>query len=227
MLTVVLLGACGSLAGFLASGCGAAHQDAHEPRGSFAVQVTRASFPVRQAVSRPAQLVLSVRNTSARALPNVAVAIDSFYYTLSYPNLASRKRPIWLVNEGPGPLPPHPVETVQVDPPGGGTTATANVWALGRLAPGASRSFVWHLIPVKSGVHRVFYTVYAGLNGKARAVLASGAAPSGRFIVYIAHRPPPTHVDPETGQVAAGAYSPSTPDLPGPRLVHTCAPSIP
>jgi hypothetical protein len=211
VLTVVLLGACGPLA-CLASGCGeATQQDAHEPRGSYAVLLTHASFPARQAVSRPTQLVLSIRNAGARTLPNLAVAVSSFSYVSSYPNLASRKRPVWLIDQGPGPEPPRPVETVQVNPPGGATTASANVWALGSLAPGASRSFVWHVTPVKPGVHTVSYRVYAGLNGRARAVLSGGATPSGHFVVYVADRPPPTHVDPETGRVTAGAYSPAAP----------------
>jgi hypothetical protein len=210
VLSVILLSACGPLAGVVASGCGGSRQqDASEPRGTFTVRVTHASFPSQQAVARPAQLELSVRNTGARALPNVTVAVNSFYYISNYPNLAARKRPIWVLDEGPGPIPKLPVETVQVDPPGGGTTASYNVWALGRLAPGASRNFVWHLTPVKPGVHTVAYRVYAGLNGRAQAQLAGGGAPTGSFTVDIASRPPHTHVNPQTGKVAAGMYTPS------------------
>jgi hypothetical protein len=209
VLSVILLSACGPLAGVLASGCGGgSRQDASEVRGSFTVQVTRASFPTRQAVARPAQLVLNVRNTGAHALPNVAVAVNSFYYISDYPNLAARKRPVWVLDEGPGAIAKPPVETVQVDPPGGGATANYNVWALGRLAPGASRSFVWHLTPVKPGMHTVTYRVYAGLNGRAQAYLAGGAAPAGSFTVDIADRPPRSHVNPQTGKVAAGVYTP-------------------
>ena len=94
MLTVVLLGAS-PLAGSLASGCGSsAQQDASEPKGTFAVRVTHASFPARQSVAREEQLVLSVRNTSTHAVPNVAVAVNSFDYISSYSNLAARKRPV-------------------------------------------------------------------------------------------------------------------------------------
>jgi hypothetical protein len=209
VLTVVLLGA--SLpAGALASGCGeSAHQDAGEPKGAFTVRVTRASFPTHQAVSRPERLVLSVRNTGAQAVPNVTVAVNSFDYTSNYPNLAARKRPVWVVDHGPGPLPRIPVETVEVDAPGGGTTATYNIWALGRLAPGATRNFVWQVTPVKPGVHTVSYRVYGGLNGRARARLATGAAPSGGFKVAIAGRPPQRHVNPQTGQVELGPYVPT------------------
>jgi hypothetical protein len=211
MLTTVALGACGMLAGVLASGCGESRQqDAGEPRGSFTVRVAQASFPTHQAVARPAQLVLVVRNTGARALPDVTVAVNSFSFVSDYPNLASRSRPAWIVSEGPGPSAHPPVETVQVDPPGGAVTATDNVWALGRLPAGATRRFVWQVTPVKPGTHTVAYRVYAGLNGRAQAQLAGGGAPEGRFTVTIAGRPPATHIDPETGKVVPGAYAPSS-----------------
>jgi hypothetical protein len=211
MLIPVALTACGVFVGVLASGCGESRQqNAGEPKGMFQVQVTGASFPSKQAVARPEQLVLNVRNTGSRTLPDVTVAVNSFSYTSDYPNLASRKRPIWIVDNGPGPIPNPPVETVEVDPPGGGTTSNDNIWALGRLAPGASKRFVWHLTPVKSGVHSVSYRVYAGLNGKAQAQLAGGGTPGGHFTVAIAGEPPQTHVDPQTGKVTAGAYSAST-----------------
>ena len=133
-----MLGVCGALAGALAAGCGESrHQDAGEPKGHYTVQVTHASFPADQAVARPAQMVLDVRNTSARTLPDVTVAVTSFDYLSDYPNLASRRRPVWVVDQGPGQIAKPPVETVQVDPPGSGTTANYNVWALGPAGAGS------------------------------------------------------------------------------------------
>jgi hypothetical protein len=214
VLKTIVLGVCAASAGLLAGGCGEAQQDVHEPRGVFTVRVAHASFPALQAVARPAQLVLIVRNTSLRTLPNVAVAVNSFYYNSSYPNVAARKRPVWIVDNGPGTIPNPPVETVQINPPGGGTTANDQIWALGPLAPGASRSFVWHVTPVKPGVHQIYYRVYAGLNGRAVARLAGGGAPAGRFTVTIAGRPPLSHVDPQTGKVVPGPYIPSAPNAP-------------
>ncbi len=210
VLKVVVLGLCGALAVALAAGCGESRrQDASEPKGHYTVQVTHASFPSDQAVARPAQMVVDVRNTSARTLPDVTVAVTSFDYLRDYPNLASRRRPIWVVDEGPGQVPKPPVETVQVDPPGSGTTANYSVWALGPLAPGATRSFVWNVSPVKPGMYRVSYRVYAGLNGRAQAEFADGSPSAGRFVVHVAERPPQTHVDPATGKVVAGPYVPS------------------
>jgi hypothetical protein len=208
VLTVVLLGAS-ALAGVLASGCGSSATDASEPKGSFTVRVTHASFPARQSVASEERLVLSVKNTSAHTVPDVSVAVNSFEYLSDYANLAARRRPIWVIDHGPGPLPQRPVETVEVDAPAGGTTANYDVWALGSLAPGATRSFVWHVTAVKPGTHTVTYRVYAGLGGKAKATLAGGAVPTGRFKVDIAGQPSPKHVNPQTGRVEEGAYSPA------------------
>jgi hypothetical protein len=208
--TVALLGAV-SLASALASGCGGGtQQNASEPKGTFSVRVTHASFPAHQSIAREERLVLSVRNTGSRAVPNVAIAVDSFYYTSSYPNLAARRRPAWVVDNGPGALPRIPVETEEVDPPGGGTTANYDVWALGPLAAGATRDFVWRVTPVKPGVHTVAYRVYGGLGGKARAILAGGRAPGGSFRVTISGKPAPRHVNPETGKVEPGPFTPTS-----------------
>ncbi len=108
------------------------------------------------------------------------------------------------------------MQTQTIDPPGGGQTAYVNTWSLGALAPGQLRTFVWRVTPVKSGLHRVDFAVAAGLAGNARAHLSvngvpqgEGRAPVGHFTVAIADMPPARHVNPETGQVAPGPYTPS------------------
>ncbi|MGA9874648.1 MAG: hypothetical protein WBQ21_02465 [Solirubrobacteraceae bacterium] len=188
----------------LASGCGGAEQDAHEPKATYQVEVVRAHFPTKQAIASNTKLVLDVRNAGPRTIPNVAVTLNSLSYTSNYPHLAVNKRPVWIVNTGPGPIPTFPVKTEEAYPQGGGETAYVNTWALGTLAPGASKSFVWRVTPVKTGTHTVHYTVAAGLNGKARAQLTSGSAVTGTFVAQIAPKPLPTHVDPQTGQVVPG-----------------------
>ncbi len=202
----MLLGALSACVALLAAGCGGARQDAHEPQGGFAVRVVKASFPAHQSVARPTHLELRVRNTGARIVPNVAVTVDSFYYTENYPELADSKRPIWAIEEGPGAIPNRPVPTQEVSPPGGGQTAYVNTWALGPLAPGHTQTFLWRVMPVKPGLHTVRFTVAAGLAGKARAQTADGALPTGHFTIDIAPQPPANHVDPETGQIVSGAY---------------------
>ena len=59
---------------------------------------------------------------------------------------------------------------------------------------------------MKAGVHTVHYTIAAGLAGRSRARLADGTIPHGHFTVAIAPRPPAQHINPNTGQVAPGAY---------------------
>jgi hypothetical protein len=198
-----------SAAAALAVGCGGGtRQDAHEPDAAFTVAVTRASFPPVQAVARLTTLTLRVRNTSTATIPNLAVTIDSFSYVSNLPELASSKRPIWVVEQGPGAVPKRPVQSQAISPPGGGQTAYVNTWALGPLAPGRTQTFAWRVAPVKAGLYTVHYRIAAGLSGRSSARLADGAIPHGHFKVAIAPRPPATHVNPETGRVEPGRYMP-------------------
>jgi hypothetical protein len=196
--------ACGVLGGVLLAGCGAARQDAHEPKGTFALRVLSASFPSHQAIAKISRLTLRIRNTGAHTIPNLAVSLDSFAYTDAAPDLASSQRPVWIVDQGPGAIPKQAVQSAAVSPPGSGQTAYVNTWALGPLAAGRTQTFSWHVTPVKAGTHTVHYTVAAGLNGKAKASIAGGGTPVGKFTVQIAPVPPKTHVDPATGQVVPG-----------------------
>jgi hypothetical protein len=205
-----------ALAAVLLGGCGGNEQTHGEPTGSFPVKIVKASFPSLQAVAHNARMSLTVRNTGVNTMPNVAVTVDSFSYTSSYPGLADNQRPVWIVNTGPGAIPKRPVQSVTVDPPGGGQTAFVNTWALGPLRPGRTRTFTWHVTPVKGGVHTITYVVSAGLNGKARAhvsrrsgvVEGEGGAPVGHIKVGILGRPPQRYVNPETGKVTHGSYPP-------------------
>jgi hypothetical protein len=195
----------------LAAGCGGgARLDAGEPTGTYAVKVLHASFPTSQAIARPTNFELDVENTGTRTIPNIAVTVDSFDYASNYSELAADKRPVWAIERGPGALAALPVNTQEVSLPGGGQTAYVNTWALGRLAPGKTRTFVWHVVPVKAGAHTVHYSVVAGLAGKAKARLASGAAVEGQFAVNIAPAPQLTHVNPATGRIEGGEF-PATP----------------
>jgi hypothetical protein len=199
----LLVGACVTLA---LSGCGsAAEQTANEPKGTYTMAVV-GHFPHLQSIARKTALELLVHNTGSKTMPNVAVTLDSLLYTEKYPELAANKRPVWVVERGPGLVAKPPVQTEEVASPGGGETAYVNTWALGPLAPGATQRFRWILAPVKAGLHTVHYAVAAGIAGNAKAQLASGGAVKGRFIAYITPAPPPRHVNPNTGQVEPGAY---------------------
>jgi hypothetical protein len=190
----------------LASGCGGgAKQNAHEPKASFRLDVVHASFPRLQSIARPTTLLLTVRNPGTSTAPNVAITVNSFEYASNFPELASDKRPIWIVDAGPGEI-NHPAQSAAVTPNGGGQTAYVNTWALGPLGPGQTRTFRWRVAPVKSGLQSVTYRVAAGLGGNSHAVSASGGPVGGHFAVYITQAPPPTQVNPNTGEVVPGKY---------------------
>ena len=120
-----------------------------EKTGTYAMQVVHAQLPAAQSIARQTRLVLPVHNSGTATVPNVAVTIDSFDYASNYPELAADKRPVWVIERGPGAIAKPPVESEEVSPPGGGQTAYVNTWALGPLAPGATRMFVWQVVPVK------------------------------------------------------------------------------
>jgi hypothetical protein len=190
----------------LAAGCGAARQDAHEVKAEFPVQVRSASFPARQSIAKPETFELRLQNTGTRAVPNIAVTLDSFSYVSNYARLAERQRPVWVIEQGPGAQPSVPVESESVSPPGGGQTAYVHTWALGPLAPGSSQTFAWHVVPVKPGTHTLRYIVAAGLAGKAKAVSASGGAVTGTLTADVAPKPGARHVNPATGRVESGEF---------------------
>ncbi len=206
MLPGLSFAACGVALAMLASGCGGTEHDAHEPHGVYRMEVVGAKFPPKQAIASNERLALVVRNSGTHTIPNVAISLNSLNYTSDYPRLAVDKRPVWIVNRSPGTLPTVRVLSEEVYPTGGSETAYVNTWALGPLAPGASKVFAWRVTPVKAGVHTVYYRVAAGLDGKARAQLADGSPVVGKFVVAIAPRPPHTHVNPDTGEIAEGTY---------------------
>jgi hypothetical protein len=194
-------------AALLASGCGGGtKQNSGEHKRSYKMTLTGASFPAKQSIARPTSMKLAVHNEDSLTIPNLAVSIDSFDYTEKYPELAADKRPVWVVEQGPGASPARPVESQAISPPGGGQTAYVNTWALGPLKPGATRTFIWKVVPVKSGSHTVHLTIAAGLGGNAKAVLASGGPVAKTFTAEISPAPAVTHVNPDTGKVSAGAF---------------------
>jgi hypothetical protein len=175
-----------SVAAVTAAGCGGGErQDADEPSGTFRVDVVRASFPTKQHLAKPERFVIAVRNAGNRTVPNVAVTVSSFAARSEQAGLADPERAVWVID----------------DSPRGGDTAYTNTWALGRLAPGQTRRFVWRVTAVQAGTHTVKWQVAAGLNGKAKAMLAGNRAPAGSVTVDVSSKPAQAHVDPKTGRV--------------------------
>lgn len=191
--TATALSACG----------GGSEQNPGETHGSFHVQVS-SSFPVHQRLAEPTRFVVSVKNTSARTIPDVAVTVlnpkygdaaQSFGLLIpatgqGQPIVANRSRPVWIVMQAPGPC----GYSCKKGGPGGAATAYTDTWALGRLAPGRTATFAWKLVAVEPGTFDVEYQVAAGLNGYARAVGASGRPVIGRYRVVIASQPRSSYV---------------------------------
>ncbi|MFL5895993.1 MAG: hypothetical protein ACJ76Z_12885 [Thermoleophilaceae bacterium] len=164
----------------LAAGCGSSgpRQDANEPSGQYKVQVVQAKFPTTQSLAKRSKMVIVVKNVDSRTIPNIAVTVKDFDQRKNDPSLADPRRPIFVVNTGPT----------------GGDTAYVGTSALGPLKPGQTKSFVWDVTAVVAGHYKLDYAVSAGLNGKARAVLAGGGTPTGSFSGQINGKAPQAKV---------------------------------
>jgi hypothetical protein len=170
-----------------ASGCGGSGemQDANEAAGDYTVAISQASFPRRQGLGESSKLKITVQNVGTQEIPNITMTVNGLNYRTTEPGVADPVRPFWVVNLGPI----------------NGTTAYVNTWALGPLAAGAERQFVWSLSATQPGTRTIEYRAGAGLNGKARAVTADGGVPAGTLTVNVTRRPQDSSVDPATGQV--------------------------
>jgi hypothetical protein len=193
-----------ALSGMAATACGSQSPSASEPKGKFPVAAS-SSFPSSQRLANPSQLVVKVTNTGHKTVPDVAVTItdgtpshpdmgtqvQAFNYLLNMSNVASRSRPVWVVNQAPGPC----QYSCKSGGPGAAATAFSNTWALGPLKPGKTAVFDWHLTAVHPGNWVVNWRVAAGLYGKAKAVTADGSPPRGSFTVHISQIPPRAYVN--------------------------------
>jgi hypothetical protein len=219
----------------LVSACGAGpRQDANEPKGNFPISAN-ASWTTSQHLSQHTQLVIKATNTGNKTVPDVAVTIcnvtcsyssaalthgegtsvEAFSYKLDMAGLANPSRPVWIVDQAPGPN-GGPCPSVNANGaangpydnnysactggPGGAVTAYNNTWALGSLAPGQTATFDWHLTAVSAGTHVVRWEIAAGLNGKAKAVGPGGDQPGGSITVNVATAPQQSYVN-NNGQV--------------------------
>jgi len=190
--------------------CGSSGQQAaSEPQGNYRVAVASATFPASQRLAQLTHLVIKVRNTGTKPIPNLAVSIcnvtcaytapkgegtsaQAFSQVLDQPYLANPSRPIWIVDRPPGPC----GYSCKNGGAGAYVTAYSNTWALGHeLAPGRSATFDWGVTAVQAGRHVVAWEVAADLNGGAKAVLASGAQPTGTFSVHVATAPQQSYVN--------------------------------
>ena len=197
----------------LAACDGGSQQSKSEPSGKFPVAVSSASFPASQTLAEQSHLVIAVRNTGHKMIPNVAVSIcnvtcsatapegegssvNPFAQRIGQPYLANSSRPIWIVNRGPDTC----GYSCQNGGAGAAVTAYSNTWSLGSLKPGKAVRFDWAVTAVVPGRHVIAWQVAAGLNGKAKAVLADGSQPEGTFSVHVGSTPQQSYVN-NQGQI--------------------------
>jgi hypothetical protein len=177
-------------------------QDENEPSGRYELEVVAAKFPKQQKLAKRSDLVVRVRNADSKTVPNVGVTVDGFYRRLDDPDLADPNRPIFVINGQPKQIGGFP-ESKEASPEGG-ETAYVNTWALGKLKPGAEKTFRWSVTAVKAGPYRLRYRVNAGLDGKAKAVDANGRLPRGGFAGTISDKPPEARVADDGETVISG-----------------------
>jgi hypothetical protein len=177
-----MLAACGSQP----------RQDESEPKGNFKVEVTRASFPSQQKLAKRSDLVIVVRNSGNKEIPNLAVTLNGFDKRVDNPDLADPNRPLFVVNGRPQSIGGFP--EAKDAAPSGGETALVNTWALGKVKAGDEKTFKWTVTAVKAGSFHISYKVAAGLQGKAKAVGPDGAQPTGAFSGSVSDTPPQSRV---------------------------------
>lgn len=179
--------AAAALLAALISGCGGSgeQQDANEPTGDYEVAISNVEFPRQQGLGETSKLVITVQNIGQTEVPDITMTLNGLNYRTTEPGVADPVRPLWVINLGPI----------------NGTTAYVNTWALGPLAAGAERSFIWSLSATQPGTRILEYRAGAGLGGKARAVSGDGGAPAGTITVNVTRRPQDSVVDPATGKV--------------------------
>jgi hypothetical protein len=182
------------LAAALVAGCGGGErQDEDEASGNYALEVVSATFPEQQRLAERSKMKIVVRNADDRVVPHIAVTVQTapesegdaslaFGRRVDDPQLADPGRPIWIVD----------------DEPSEAQVAHTNTWALPRIAPGETAEFEWEVTAVKGGDYTIDYSVYPGLDGKAK--LADGSDAEGSFQVSIDDTPPDSRVN-EDGEV--------------------------
>jgi hypothetical protein len=180
---LLTLGACGS----------GQKQDVNEPKGNFDVDVIRHTFPTKQSLAKQSRIVITVKNSGQKTVPNVAVTLDGLNYRTTQKGVADPSRPRFVINGRPKNV--GGFEESQDESPDGGQTAYVGTWALGPMRPGEQKTFKWGVTAVKAGPFTVTWRVAAGLNGKAKAVDANtGRAPAGRFAGTVSRKAPQTRI---------------------------------
>ena len=157
--------------------------------------MTDASFPAKQRISEPATLKLEVANRGDRAVPNLAVIVETA--RRGGPGARRvRARPA-TTRRSPTPRARSGSSTRARR---GGESVYTNTWAVGPLGEGQSRTVEWKLTAMRPGSYTVAWRLAPALVGD--VTLADGRT-EGEFAVTISDRPVPARVN-DDGEVVRG-----------------------
>lgn len=170
-----MLAACG----------GDERRDAGASDRVYTVDVERATFGPLQRLAQRSTLLIAVRNASDETIPNLAVTVRGFNDRSGGSREADLGRDLWIIDRAPS----------------AATTAFADTWTAGPLAPGETATLRWEATPVVAGTHELRYAIAPALAGRARARLPGGGAAQGSLRVRVAADPAAARVDPRTGGV--------------------------
>lgn len=163
-----------------AAGCGGGErQDANDADGTYRVAVDP-TFPARQGLADETELRLVVENKSGKTIPNLAATIEmagdgdqaqAFARLDQAVGLASRSRPVWIVDASPG------------------ATAYDDTWAYGPLPPGRRATLSWQVSAISAGRWRIRWRLIGSLGGRAKVVERDGVRAQGTFDVVVGRAP--------------------------------------
>jgi hypothetical protein len=186
----------------IASGCGGsgARQDAGDADGTYRVAVTP-SFPAHQSLADESELRLVVKNDSGKTIPNLAATVEmagegdqaqAFSRLDQSAGLASRSRPVWIVDSGPG------------------ATAYADPWAYGPVEPGGTATLSWRVSAISAGRWRIRWRLSGSLGGRAKLVERDGERAQGTFDVEIGRAPAQARVGADGEVIRVPARQPGS-----------------
>jgi hypothetical protein len=133
------------------AGCGGdTRQDENERAGNFELEVVKASFPTSQKLAKRSDLVIQVRNSGAKTVPDVAVTVNGLTVRKDNPDLADPNRPVFVINGRAKEIGGVP-EAMEDVLPEGCDTAYVCSWACGPLMPGRERTFKWYVTAIEAG----------------------------------------------------------------------------
>ncbi|MGH2973327.1 MAG: hypothetical protein ACRDLL_00450 [Solirubrobacterales bacterium] len=171
--------------------CGSSESsDANEASGTYAVKVTKASFPSAQHIGSTSLMKLGIRNAGRKTIPALTVSIsvageEGQASTLPFgvhdpePGLAQPDRPVWV-------LAARYPRFAGSSKPAGAETSNPKTFDFGPLKRGKTASLVWKLSAVKAGRWTVLYSIDAGLDGEeVKAKTTGGVKPGGSFTARV------------------------------------------